>query len=232
MKYLLLALLLCPTQLLISTEPRVAQFSTYAQSPMRNTIYRPVSLAAIAAGATAEPAVQLNSHNLSRTGPYLYTGDEPIQFFDSIRNELIAQVRLPKDSNQWLLVFVRNPNYRKGAEDQLKFLIYPFDDSPSHLPNNSLIFLNLSGRELAGLVEGKRIKLDAGESELHHAQESMPINLWSQGFNSEELLPALIKTYQFDKNHRYLMIFFPPVLKGSADLDVRVLAEKTTPDGG
>jgi hypothetical protein len=48
----------------------------------------------------------------------------------------------------------------------------------------------------------------------------------TRDFSHERLLPALIKTYQFQANHRYLMIFFPPLLRGSADLDVRFLSEK------
>ena len=69
-------------------------------------------------------------------------------------------------------------------------------------------------------------KVSMGESEAIKVQESIPISLWTRDFRGERLLPALIKTYQFEANHRYLMIFFPPVLRGSADLDVRFLSEK------
>ena len=68
-------------------------------------------------------------------------------------------------------------------------------------------------------------KVNKGESEAIKVQESMPISLWTPDFRGERLLPALIKTYQFEANHRYLMVFFPPVLRGSVDLDVRFLSE-------
>ena len=53
----------------------------------------------------------------------------------------------------------------------------------------------------------------------------MPINLWTPDFSGERLLLTLIKTYQFQANNRYLIIFFPPVLRGFAELDVRFLSE-------
>ncbi len=51
------------------------------------------------------------------------------------------------------------------------------------------------------------------------------MNLWARGFDGKKLLPALIKTYRFRPDHRYLMILFPPALRGSVDLDVRLLDE-------
>jgi len=69
-------------------------------------------------------------------------------------------------------------------------------------------------------------KVSMGESEAIKVQKSMPISLWARDFRGKRLLPALIKTYQFEAKHRYLMILFPLVLRGSADLDVRFLSEK------
>ena len=68
-------------------------------------------------------------------------------------------------------------------------------------------------------------KFTRGESEAIKLQESVPINLWTKDFSGEKLLPALIKTYKFQEDYRYLMIFFPPALRGSVDLDVRLLSE-------
>jgi hypothetical protein len=88
----------------------------------------------------------------------------------------------------------------------------------------SRILINSRREESAGRASIH--KVSRGESEAIKVQESMPINLWTRDFSGERLLPALIKTYQFQAKHRYLMILFPPVLKGSADLDVRFLSEK------
>ena len=59
--------------------------------------------------------------------------------------------------------------------------------------------------------------------------ERLKINLWTPGIYRQKMLPAHIKNYRFKPNYRYLMILFPPVLKGSADVDVRFLSESLKP---
>ncbi|MEM9821900.1 MAG: hypothetical protein AAF985_12545, partial [Bacteroidota bacterium] len=98
------------------------------------------------------------------------------------------------------------------------------------LPPNSLVFINISGKELDGLLENKRVKLGPGESGSYRVQESLPVNLWTRSFDGRDLLPALIKTYKFKAGHRYLIIFFPPVLRGSVDLDTRLIEESLSQD--
>ncbi|MDQ8194368.1 hypothetical protein QEH59_08020 [Coraliomargarita sp. SDUM461004] len=204
---------------------REIEFNVYGQYPVRNVTYLPINEAALKSGEEVPEPIEIKTHSLARTGPYSYKGDSHLQFYDSTNKNLVAQLTIPPETGRWLLIFVRNPRYKSQSEQQLKYLVYPFDDSLSHLPSNGLIFLNISGKELDGLLEDKRVNLDAGESEIYRVQESLPINLWARSFDGKKLLPALIKTYKFAPNHRYLIIFFPPVLTGSADLDVRFLSE-------
>ena len=218
-------LLLCFSAALQSQPLREIEFSVYGQYPVRGIEYTPVSPAAIAVGAKAEPPVSIKTHSLTRMGPHTFKGENQISFYDCASKALVAKVNLAADSNKWLLIFVKNPRHREDPTNQSKYLIYPFDDSRRNLPNNGLVFLNISGKELDGLLENKKVKLSAGESGSYRVQESLPINLWSRDFSGETLLPALIKTYHFNPDHRYLMIFFPPVLRGSVDLDVRFLSE-------
>ncbi len=218
-------LLLSFTTSLIAQPLREIEFSVYGQYPVRGIEYTPISETAIASGVKAEPPIIIETHSLARMGPHIFTGGNQISFRDELSQTLAAQVNLPTSSNKWLLIFVNNPHYKKDPSSNLKYLIYPFDDRPKNLPKNGLVFLNISGKELDGLLENKRVKLSAGESATYRVQESLPINLWARDFSGETLLPALIKTYNFTPDHRYLMIFFPPVLRGSADLDVRFLSE-------
>ncbi len=204
---------------------REIEFSVYGQYPVRGIEYAPISDAAIEAGAKAEPPVSIETHSLARMGPHIFKGGNQISFHDSTSAELVAQVNLTDKSDQWLLIFVKNPRHKEDPTNNSKYLIYPFDDSRRNLPKNGLVFLNISGKELDGLLENKQVKLSAGESGSYRVQESLPINLWARDFSGEKLLPALIKTYHFTPDHRYLMIFFPPVLRGSVDLDVRFLSE-------
>lgn len=210
---------------LAAKEIREIEFFTYGQYPIKEVEYLPVDETAIEAGETPEEPKQIETHSLARMGPYSFKGGSFIRFKDTKTGQLVGGVKIAETSDKWLLVFVRNPNFKSDPENNLKYLIYPFDDSLGHLPANRLIFLNISGRELDGLLEDKRIKLNKGESNSFRVQESLPVNLWTRDFSGERLLPALIKTYSFKADHRYLIIFFPPVLRGSSDLDVRFLEE-------
>lgn len=204
---------------------REFEFSVYGQYPVRGVEYSPVGEAALEQGATPLPPVEIRTHTLSRIGPYDFKGGDRIRFKNKETGATVASVLVPERSDKWLFIFVRNPYHKDDPANNLQFLVYPFDDSQQNLPKNGLVFLNISGKELDGLLEGKRISLGAGQSGTFRVQESLPVNLWTRDFSGERLLPALIKTYRFQPNHRYLMIFFPPVLRGSVDLDVRFLAE-------
>lgn len=210
---------------LYSQPLREIEFSVYGQYPVRGIEYTPVSAAAIEAGTKPEPLIGIETHSLARMGPYIFTGGDHISFHDITSKELVAQAHLSTSSDKWLLIFVNNPRHKKDPSNNSKYLIYPFDDSRLNLPKNGLVFLNISGKELDGLLENKQVKLSAGESGSYRVQESLPVNLWTRDFSGDRLLPALLKTYHFAPDHRYLMIFFPPVLRGSVDLDVRLLSE-------
>tara|TARA_B100000497_G_scaffold113960_1_gene136174 strand:+ start:173 stop:862 length:690 start_codon:yes stop_codon:yes gene_type:complete len=223
-KRFLLVLLLSPW--VHANDTRDIEFTVYGQYPVRGVEYKPISDAELANGAKPQPPVEIRTHTLSRMGPYTFKGGNQLRFTDISSGELVATVSVTESSDRWLLIFVRNPLHLNDPENQLKYLVYPFDDSSKNLPRNQLVLLNISGKELDGFLEDDRVKVSMGESEAIKVQKSMPISLWTQDFRGERLLPALIKTYQFEANHRYLMIFFPPVLRGSADLDVRFLSEK------
>lgn len=223
LRHSLLFFLFCVT--IHAEDLREIKFSVYGQYPVRGVEYNPVSEGAVAQGEKAQAPVEIRTHTLSRIGPYAYKGGNRITFQDKESGQVVASVSVPQNSDLWLFIFVRNPNYKNDPENNPRFLVYPFDDSRKNLPNNGLVFLNISGKELDGLLEDKRVSFGAGQSGRFRVQESLPVNLWTRDFSGERLLPALIKTYRFQPNHRYLMIFFPPVLRGSVDLDVRFIAE-------
>ena len=203
---------------------RAIEFSVYGQYPLRHIAFKPIAPAAIAAGHQPATPVVIETHTLTRSAPYQFKGAGSIQFYNTQTATPVGSVRLPEKSNQWLLLFIHNPRHQRNPAQHPKYLIYPFDDSTSNLPNNSLVFLNLSGKRLDGLMGNTRIHLGPGASGVFRAQERSALNLWMRGSNGNALLQALTKTYHFKPNHRHLLIFFPPVLTGSADLDVRVLS--------
>lgn len=206
---------------------REIEFSVYGQYPVRGVEYIPVKAEAVVEGIEVAPAVTIETHSLARMGPYTFKGGNQITFYETTSKEPVARVALPLTSNQWLLIFVNNPRYQDAPRTNLRYLIYPFNDSRKNFPENGLVFVNISGKELDGLLKNKRVKLGAGASGSYRIQERIPMNLWARGVDGREFLPALIKTYHFKPDHRYLMIFFPPVLRGSVDLDVRLLSETT-----
>lgn len=211
---------------LIAQEFQQIEFTVYGQYPIRSDIeYMPVGKEAIAAGAKAEKPIVIRSHSLTRTGPYMFKGGRSIPFYDTLTKELVGGVTLPSNSQKWLFVFVKNTLHEDDPENQLKYKIYPFDDSRHNLPKNGLVFLNLSKMELIGTVGNQKVNLLPGESEPFRISDSLRIVLKTPDLYGQKMLPAHIKNYRFSANHRYLMILFPPVLKGSADADVRFLAE-------
>ena len=221
---ILLSLKLSTT--LFAQEFQQIEFTVYGQYPIRSDIeYKPVSREAIAAGAKAEKPVAIRTHSLTRVGPYSFKGGRQISFFDTLTKEPVALVTLPSSSKKWLLIFVKNTRYEEDPKNELKYKIYPFDDSRQNLPRNSLVFLNLSKMKLSGTIENKEINLTPGESEPFRIAKTLPIVLKTPDSYGRKMLPAHIKNYRFKPNHRYLMILFPPVLKGSADADVRFLNE-------
>lgn len=227
----LLKLFLIPLSLnfgavLFAQEFQQIEFAAYGQYPIRDDLeYRPVSSEAIAAGEKAAKPVVIGTHSLKRMGPYTFKGGRRISFFDTLTKELVGAVNFPSDSKKWLLIFVKNTRYEEDPTNQPKYKIYPFDDSRQNLPKNALVFLNLSKMELSGTIENKKISLNSGESEPFRIAERLKISLWTPATYRQKMLPAHIKNYRFKPNHRYLMILFPPVLKGSADADVRFLSE-------
>jgi hypothetical protein len=204
---------------------REIEFRTYSQTPLREIAFHPVDAAAGAAGIRAAPPQTIQTHTRTRSAPYQFRGAGRLQFFDRQHSMPIGSVRLPRSSNRWLLVFMNNPHHLENPARQARYWIYPFDDSNSGLPHNRLVILNLSGTRLVGLVDNMRVQLSHGASHPLHTQASMRINLWMPSSNGAELLQALAQTYHFERNHRYLLILFPPVLSGSADVDARLLSQ-------
>jgi hypothetical protein len=185
----------------------------------------PVSESAVAAGATPQAAITIETHSLARMGPHHCLGNGQIMFVEPTTQKKVAHVYLPETSNQWLLIFIPNPHFKSDPNNHLKYLIYAYDDSPKNLPKSNLSFINLTGQTLFGTLGAKRIKLDLGPSECYPVVESLPIRLWSPSVHRDKFLPALSETYHCKSDHRYLMILFPPVLLGAVDLDVRFLCE-------
>ncbi|MGK0456070.1 MAG: hypothetical protein ACJAUA_000360 [Zhongshania aliphaticivorans] len=211
---------------LFAQEFQQIEFTVYGQYPIRNDIeYLPIGREAIAAGAKAEKPVTIRTHSLTRIGPYAFNGGRRISFFDTLTKERVAEVVLPPEAKKWLFIFVKNTRYEDDPENQLKYKIYPFDDSRQNLPKNGLVLLDLSKMKLSGTIGDKKINLAPGESEPFRIAENLRIVLKTPDLYGQKMLPAHIKNYRFKPNHRYLMILFPPVLRGSADADVRFLRE-------
>jgi hypothetical protein len=185
----------------------------------------PANETLVGAGSQIVEPVEIQSHSLRRSGPYTFMGYSLITFKDTQNTRAVAQVNLPEHSDKWLLIFIMNPRHKDEPENHYKYLVYPFDDRTRNLRSKDLVVLNISGKKLDGRLGNKHVQLNAGQSICHTVQQSLPINLWSRNLNGTELLPALIKTYHFDPNRRHLMIFFPPVLSGAVDLDVRCLSD-------
>ena len=231
--YLRIVFVLCSLSVgtvLFAQEFQQIEFTVYGQYPIRGDVeYWPVGKEAVAAGVKAEKPITIRTHSLTRIGPYSFKGGRIITFFDTLTKEPVAAVRLPSAAKKWLFIFVKNTRYADDPENEPMYKVYPFDDSRQNLPKNSLVFLNLSKMQLSGAFGDRKLELPAGESKPFRIAQNLRAVLKTPDIYGQKMLPAHIKNYRFKPNHRYLMILFPPVLKGSADADVRFLSEPLEP---
>lgn len=218
--------LLLSNMLVATPTLREFQFKTYAHAPISGLTYQPVNEAALTTSSANQPFRTIEFHPLAAMGPYSFSGGSVITFYEEPTREVVARVRVPEHSNQWLFIFVRNPRYADNPQAQLKYLVYSLDHSLVDWPQDQLIFLNFSSQPIEGLINGTRVQIGLGQSAPIKVDGSNLINLWTPDASGQRFLPALIKTYPFEIGHRYLILLFPPVLRGSSDLDVRFLAEK------
>lgn len=226
MKFLLLLLLFhCMVLAANHNALRTITFSTYSNVRIHNLAYHTNLDISHTRPQTNAPDQRIQTHRLTRMGPYTFTGGQTVSFADLETSQWVARIEVPNDSDQWLFIFVPSSLKPKPTEPDLHYWIYPFNDSTKHLPKNRLRFLNLSGKVLEGFVGTQRVQLPLGESNLFSIQRKLPIHLWTYSDRNRKPVPAHMKDYTFRTNCRYLILFFPPVLSGSADLDVRCLSD-------
>ncbi|MFQ3223810.1 MAG: hypothetical protein ACI8Z5_000049 [Lentimonas sp.] len=207
-------------------EVRMIEFSVYAQYALQDVEYSPVDESAIAAGASPAENLKIKSHILTRTGPYTFSGLNEITFTNIETQSTVAHVKIPPSSNRWLLIFVKNPHYKNDPSNQLPYLVYPFNENISNLPFNGLVFINFAGSELGIFLGEIRTRIAIGESELVRVDGATPTKIWMQSNDRKRILQAHSKTYNFETGKRNLMILFPPVLRGSSSIDVRLLTDE------
>lgn len=196
---------------------RTLEFSVYAQQPLRPLSYP--------SSTTEGEFTSIFSHPLSITGPYSFQGGNRIDFYHPQTHALEAQVQLPENSDQWLLVFAKNPDYRAKKEQVLRYRIFALDQREQQHPADQLIFLNLSGYHLNAQINQERLPLPMGPSQPAPVNASAELQLRFARPNQPHLL-GWLKNCQFSLGKRHLLILFPPVLRGSSELDVRQLSRE------
>mgnify|MGYP000686200335 CR=1 FL=1 len=203
---------------------RDIEFRVYSQYPLNDLAFTPLAPPAAPAAIQAARPVPVQSHILRCSRAYRFRGQHLLQFYHAPSGTPVARVGLSQHSNQWLLIFLNNPRHKHNPAQQPAYLIYPFDQSEALRAEQPFVLLNLSGQRLHGWLQQQRIQIDHGASVALAAPQRVTVQLWMRGANRIDQLQALRHTYQCAPKQRSLLILFPPVLSGSAELDARLLS--------
>ncbi len=206
-------------------------FSVYAFKKIQGLYYDTYSVDSLSQRECLKTvSIPLRFYTVSRSPSYHYRGPNPIVFYrwETDLSDPTNKMKIPVGSvslsyvNRNLL-FIFLPGVDSQIENP-KFNIQTFNDSSSHLPMNKLIVYNLSGRLLEGYIGGESVSIGTGPTAPFSARNSLPVTLWYK--INGNVVPGFNLSLTLKRNHRYLIFFFPPAIKGAIELQYRILDEE------
>ena len=166
----------------------------------------------------------------SRSPKYIYRGTSPIKIFrerpavgaiqpTDLQRIPVAEARIPSSARKLLLVFLAAP----GATG-LQYTVYPFDDSLANLPANHIAIFNLSGFTLHGSIGDRHVLLKAGPS-ISYPLRGDIIELRFGTYFGDRFRQTYFSPIILTNNQRAILFFYPPYLKGSPEVQPRLLIQ-------
>lgn len=189
------------------------RFSILALRPVAGLAYVPRP------GAAAEKVV-LNP--TARSPRYEYRGSQPLRLTELATGKAVAEATIPAGMQEVLLVLIP-VEAATAARTGLSHQVAVMDDSWSRLGAGHLSIVNLSGLALEGTVGSEAVTLQPG---LNPARKL--------GGPTEVVLRAPVKgravrafggRVELRRNERALLLLFPPLRKGSVEVQSRWLID-------
>lgn len=209
-----IALSLPTGPILAQTNPVAApavRFTVFAAEPIEGLGYAPQPGGAV---------VRLTFYPTARSPRYEHRGRQPLQLVDTRTGETVAEATIPDGVREALLLV----SSTKDATGPARYQVTVLDDGPRQRGVGQIQILNLSGLELAGELNGRRIGLESGLNPAVSAGRSARLVLRAS-FRGRSYL-SWHDTIPLGPPDRALLILFPPYLAGSLEVQTRVLLDE------
>lgn len=202
--------------------PIRAQTSSVAVPSVRFTVFATEPIAGL--GYTTQPGgavVPLVFYPTARSPRQEHRGPQPLRLVEIRTGTTVAEVAIPAGWREALLL-VTTVSSGTGPRH---YEVTVLDDSPRQRAAGQLQILNLSGLELSGDLNGRRIAIEPGLNPALSAGRSARLTLRAT-FRGRSYL-SWHDTITLGPAERALLILFPPYLAGSIEVQTRVLLDES-----
>lgn len=179
----------------------------------------------MAASGSAEP-VALSLHEGRRSVVYEHRAGEPLMIFrDDVteaaagERRMVGRVQLAESGLSFLVFLFPYPESGRGHAAE--YALIALRDDEGHFPGEHLVFLNLSGHALEGVLGERRLSVPRGQSAPVSVQdfvhgERVLLGLWRR---VEAKPHALLENrLRFRRDRRTVIVLLPAPHSGSVDV--------------
>jgi hypothetical protein len=192
---------------------QIVRFTVFAAEPIDDLGYLPAPGAAV---------VPLQFYPTARSPRYEHRGRLPLRLVTVGTGETVAEIPIP-DGLREVLLLVSAPG---GPPEPRRRDVTVLDDGPRQRGPGQIQILNLSGLELEAELNGRRIPAEAGLNGAVNAGQSARIILHT-AFRGRSYL-SWHDAVPLGSTGRALVVLFPPFLRGSLEVQTRVLLDTTS----
>lgn len=186
-------------------------------------------------------AVALRFYTNQRSPALDYRGANPVWFFTEVPNPQpdparptvrrpLGYAHVPEGVTRPLFIFFPGAEPSPDDPSPLPYRIYVFDDGPGNLPAGRVALLNASGLEYLGKFNDVVRPVTAGLNPPIDAGPSLRIELRTAVRG--KYYQAYLNQHALAADERALLLFLPPLHRGSIEPQVRVLLGKAETPGG
>lgn len=193
---------------------RIVRFSVFAPEPIEGLGYAPPT------GAATQP---LRFYPTARSPALEHRGNQPLRLVQVATGRIVAEVAIPEGVRQALLLVTPEPI----VPGPVSFRVAVLDDGPGQRGAGQVQVLNLSGLNLVGELNGRRLEFRAGLNPAVTAGRAARLVLRA-GFRGRSYL-SWHDTIDLGPTSRALVLLFPPFLPGSLEVQTRVLRDEPAP---
>jgi hypothetical protein len=193
---------------------QAARFTVFSAKPITDVAFTP--------RPNAGPQ-KLQFNPSSRSPRYEYRGTMPVHFVDVTTGAVVAEVNIPPNVRDALLLFTPLDPAASGAA-ALRYQVSVLDDGAARHGPGGLAIINLSGLALNGTVGTEKVALNPGLNPTLTINRAAKITL-STVFKNRTY-QSYTGTVTLGRNERALLILFPPFYKGALEVQSRLLLDQ------